>query len=464
MISLADSILFEDDAIVEQLLQRDSSDLNTIDKYGYTPLIEAIIKESLSKVTILLNAGADVNFKDLTNRSPLHWAAEYNQRKIVKKLLDHGADANSFSRDSQPVLVMPMLHGDRAMVNLLCRHGAEIKFAEDFIQTKILGHLFSLRGYVDIVTPKNSIIEMIYEGFYLDIIVPMVRTSLEHYLHHYQGRTVRRYQREMRMMITALRNASMLMRFQDYRIDLKPYRPTIRKQLQSDPLMLPIASQGHGIMVIRHGEWVARCDRGQFGRENGTAIVYRIKSSEWYDPDFYSHLLYDQVPRDYLDNLFLDPNRLQPFCVLPLPPQESGNCTWANISGGVVTTLFLLKLIGEKNPSHNLAPLKQEILALFDEWQRWEKDRALYYYINRFEKMDQARQRCYAAVMTAVFVQQCHYNQEKDLPYVKRMLPIIMRKPFRYIVKAYIETLKTENYPGLIRKIREYCDDFGFLV
>ena len=56
--------------------------LNEIDEYGYTPLTQAAIVDSVSKAKILLEARLgnkiDVNFQDLTGRTALHWAADNN--------------------------------------------------------------------------------------------------------------------------------------------------------------------------------------------------------------------------------------------------------------------------------------------------------------------------------------------------------------------------------------------------
>ncbi|HCR38575.1 MAG TPA: hypothetical protein DIV80_03745 [Synergistaceae bacterium] len=82
---------------------------NARDKDGGTPLYYAC-EENDSTLTrrdrsypvdhldiarTLIEAGADVNAKDIQGWTPLHEAAEAGRTDIVQLLLDHGADVNA---------------------------------------------------------------------------------------------------------------------------------------------------------------------------------------------------------------------------------------------------------------------------------------------------------------------------------------------------------------------------------
>ncbi|XP_011497251.1 PREDICTED: ankyrin repeat family A protein 2-like [Ceratosolen solmsi marchali] len=67
---------------------------DTPDESGLTGLMWAAGYGQLSSAKLLLNAGADKNYKGLHGQSPLHLAAAYGHHDLVKLLLNHGADPN----------------------------------------------------------------------------------------------------------------------------------------------------------------------------------------------------------------------------------------------------------------------------------------------------------------------------------------------------------------------------------
>lgn len=76
---------------VSELLKK--IDVNSIDTYGWSPLHDAVVQGDPQIVTLLLNAGADVNAQDNEEEwTPLHDAVRLNRPKIVHMLLDAGAD------------------------------------------------------------------------------------------------------------------------------------------------------------------------------------------------------------------------------------------------------------------------------------------------------------------------------------------------------------------------------------
>ena len=62
--------------------------------YQRTPIENAVRQNSPDIVQLLLDAGADINHKDMTDRTPLGLAVESNAVQIAKILIDNGADVN----------------------------------------------------------------------------------------------------------------------------------------------------------------------------------------------------------------------------------------------------------------------------------------------------------------------------------------------------------------------------------
>ena len=136
--SLIQSILNQNVRAVAHHLQR-PTELNFIDDYGFTPLIEAAIVNNVEIVTMLLQHGADPNHEDEKGSTALHWATENNNHHIAKILLSSGANPNIYNVNSQSPLVIPLLRKQAKMKQLLYHYKANLSFAQDFINTKLLG-------------------------------------------------------------------------------------------------------------------------------------------------------------------------------------------------------------------------------------------------------------------------------------------------------------------------------------
>ena len=164
--SLAKIIIYGDTGQLAQAVRYAPDQLNLIDEYGYTPLIQAAIVNDAAKAEVLLAAGAEVDMPDLTGRTALFWAADNQNLELCKLLLEHHANPNAYSAGGQPILVMPMMKGAREVTDLLKQHGSKLHFAQDFLNAKLMGHSFELEGRIDIVDTNNTFIEVELEGFY----------------------------------------------------------------------------------------------------------------------------------------------------------------------------------------------------------------------------------------------------------------------------------------------------------
>ena len=77
MLTLSDAILQEDMQMVQQAV-RYAHEINLLDEYGFTPLIEAAIMDNIEICKLLLDNRALPNLQDVTGGTALHWAAENN--------------------------------------------------------------------------------------------------------------------------------------------------------------------------------------------------------------------------------------------------------------------------------------------------------------------------------------------------------------------------------------------------
>lgn len=466
--SLSKQIIYGSLENVNQAIQQ-GAPLNEIDEYGYTPLIQAAIVNDINKGRLLLEFGADVQFTDLTGRSALHWTVDNNNLDFSELLLQKKADPNAYTRAGQPILVMPLLRQQDKMKQLLYRYGGNLEFAQDFINAKLIGHRFELEGRIDVVDTHNTFIEVEFEGFYLEFNLAIVANSLIEFCQNFGGKKLRPYFKNFQSIIENLQGASELIRYQHYLIQVEQYDKAINTLLNRSPLLIPIAFEGHAISLIYYKNLLIRCDRGEYGRDHGTVIFYKMEDSKLLDKFLIKSLLYERQTQYFIDEGLSKRLKLHPIIQLPLPVQISGNCSWANVEAVVPALIFLffltdLDLIGrgDENRVVTIENLKKKALAIYEEWIKWDKNRALHFCIESFYKAKSpARGAAIAATLAAILFQRCNYNDPNDREKAEKILLILRQPEYRYILKSYItvfsEDKKNERFLNLV----SFLDDMG---
>lgn len=460
--SLAKQIIYGSLNDVVAYLRRDNVVLNEVDEYGYTPLIQTAIMNSVPKAKLILGAGADVNFTDLTGRTALHWAADNNNLELAQLLIDRGANSNAYTRAGQPVLVMPVLRNQNEIKQLLYHHGADLNFAQDFINAKLLGHRFELEGRVDILDNKGTFIEVEFEGFYLEFNLAIVAQSLMDFKNNFGAKHLRDYFPNLQIIINALQNGAELIKYQHYLVEVKEHETRIDSLLNSNPLLIPIAYVGHAISLIKFDDWLVRCDRGAYGRDHGTVIFYKMGEPHNLTKALIKNMLYKRQGREFIDEGLLQILKLKPMGQLPLSVQISGNCSWANIEAVVPTMMFLLLLKNQRSSDVvSVEQCKNEALSFYNQWLEWDKNRALYFCINSFYHSNPARKATKAAIMAAILFQQCQYLRSKDRVKAEKILPVLTIPEYRYILRSYFQVFNAVTGNEQIKNLAEFLDEFG---
>jgi hypothetical protein len=427
--NLVDAILQQNPQKVRELIAA-GADVNEIDVYGYPPIIEAAIVDDANITAILLEQGADVNAQDLTGGTALHWAVDNNNLDLCRLLLTHQANPNAYNYSAQPILVKPLLRNQKALKELLYQYRADLKFAQDYINAKLIGHRFELQGTIDIVDADNTFIELQYDGFFLEFTLDLLKHSLHRYRNNYAARELRDYFKHLQTIIFSLSVANELIKYQHYRIDRAHFQSHIQSLLNTDPLIIPLSYAGHAISAIKYGNRLAICDRGERSKTHATVEIFTIHNMQAFSAEFYHFLFYEKLPKGFMTRGIYKTLDLELIDSLPLPPQLIGNCSWANIEAIVPSMLYLL------------CENKQQAMHFYQQWLRWDQDMALHECIESFYYASNAAKASKAAILAAVLFQTCDFHQPKDLDRAQKMMPILSLSQFRYILQSYTEVFR----------------------
>jgi len=460
--ALVDEILHGRKDNVEQLLKL-GEDVDEIDVYGFTPLIEAAIANNFEIASLLIQHKAGINDPDMTGATALHWAVENNNIPLCKLLLERGANPNAYTSYAQSVLVKPLLRNHQELKKLLYQHGADLNFAQDYINTKLLGHRFSLIGRVDVVSSDNKFIELDFEGFILEFTMGIIQNSLSHFKNNFAARNLREYTSYFQTIIDALIDASELIRYQQYMIDIKEHKYRINELISKNLLVIPVGYEGHAISFIKFGSVLAKCDRGEKSRVGPSVVLYRIKNLRRFNDSFIKKLLYQKHNKEFINEEIIQILGLEPFTQLPVPSQVSGNCSWANIEA-VIPTLFFMLLYqeGKKKNVIDIVGYKDLALSVYQQWMEWDQNWALNQCLETFAGASNARKASKAALLAAILFQMCQDHIPEDLAKANRILSILTLPDYKYVLDSYVRVYDKKNRTQAGKNLVDLLDVLGY--
>lgn len=431
--------------------------LDDIDEYGFTPLIECAITRQMPIAEQLLIRKVEVNKSDVTGRTPLHWAVDNNDLQLAQLLLEHGADANAYTTAGLSILVYPLLRQQDSLKHLLYKYGAKLDFALDFINAKLLGHRYELKGDVDIVNAAGEFIELEYEGFILEFTVAIIYDSLRRFTSNFSTRGLRNYFQLLPNIKGAFSLAAELLKLQHAIHLTAEHLQKLAEIAKSPMLILPAASRGHALGFVRYHQWWAKIDRGENSLKEGSVNIYRITKPEVLNVDFLREFLYRKQPRQYFHEVINQRLGLLPIAQMPVSPQISGNCSWANIQAIVPVAYAMQQL--SLNALEDFD--SSEAMRVYDTWVEWDKDRALDECIQRFYNADPLRKASLAAMLGAVLFQGCDYDNSHHVERAEKILKILNTPEYYYILRTYLEAYCVKRFTPRGNNLLKILDDCG---
>ena len=117
--------------VVKKLLNQ-GANINIIDNYGITALMNASYWGRSYVVRLLLNRGTDINIVDIYGQTALMFAARYGRSHVVRLLLNRGADINIINKHGQSALMCAYKRGNSKIVKVLKEHIEDEKRRMDY--------------------------------------------------------------------------------------------------------------------------------------------------------------------------------------------------------------------------------------------------------------------------------------------------------------------------------------------
>lgn len=461
MISLADAIIEGNYTRVADMIER-GEDVNEIDAYGFTPLIESAIKNHTEIARLLIQKGALINETDVVGNTALHWAVDNYNLPLTELLLESGADPNACNRGGMPVMVKPVLRGHDEVKKMLYRYDGDLHFAQDYINAKLIGHRFELRFDVHVATPGDRFILIDFEGFYLESSLVIIEHSLRMYRRNFAAKKLRHYFTYIKAIMASLNNAAELAKFQHYVIDIEQYRNRIDKLFEHPLLIIPVAYEGHAITFIRYRNLFVKCDRGANSKFEASVMVYYLHNPNKLTKSLLYQLVYRKNSQQFVHkeiNLLLG---LKPIDSLPLPSQKTGNCSWANVEAAVPAAIFLL-MASKSQSADDIPDIKDIAMHFYREWREWDKDRGLTECIAGFEKGREARKASKASMMATVLLQSCYHKNRRDMERAARIARVLSSPPYDMAIenysKIYYKQRKTALGDNLVKVLRQVAPE-----
>lgn len=112
-------------------LLKNGANVNTANDYGWTPIMEAVIKDDFETLEVLISYGADVNVTTSQGWTPLMWAIKRSNLDIVKYLLNNNADINMLTENGKTALHISIETGNAYITKQLLDYCEQVNIADD---------------------------------------------------------------------------------------------------------------------------------------------------------------------------------------------------------------------------------------------------------------------------------------------------------------------------------------------
>ena len=124
--TLHKAVLRLDHYKLEEEIESHRSEIDGVDRDGYTALKWAVARGDSQAVNLLLKAGANANSQDNVKESVLHQAAKASDLRIMQNLFEAGADLHRYDSDGRSILHKVRGIDARKVIEYLVKAGAHV--------------------------------------------------------------------------------------------------------------------------------------------------------------------------------------------------------------------------------------------------------------------------------------------------------------------------------------------------
>ena len=347
-----------DKATIEKLLLDNHADLEIRDRSQRTPLHYAVVNELVELAEALLDKGANIEARCIYNSTPLYLAAGSGKLNIIRLLLDKGANVNALSTCGFTPAMLAQVFSHTEAQQLLEEKAGH--FGKIWAMQKILAARFGVplkifidEGQTDLQSLNNK------------ITYPKLLESFEQFLLSRQGSEIWEGV-DFKNILDTLQHACQL----EKNID-----PFIQQLKQQKTVAIPTIWPGHSVGIVIDGDLLFKCNRGLRAQHLPAGIlVYKINKRENLKGAI--EQLVSKQSQHYFENEIDQQLKLQPIDTIYCHDQRVGNCTWASAKLILRTTLYVQLLKKGMPPAFAQAEAKK----IYKEWSAQDRLSALQHY------------------------------------------------------------------------------------
>lgn len=155
-----------DQPLARRMAQKNPALLTAVNSIGETALADVVIENYLEAARFLLDAGADINTRDMSGETPLMQAAGLGYRAMVALLLERGADVNARDGSQETSLFKAARHGYAEVSAALLEAGARLDIQNDMQE-----------NVWDVVLPRKrqQVLSILARHGYQEPVPPLVQ-------------------------------------------------------------------------------------------------------------------------------------------------------------------------------------------------------------------------------------------------------------------------------------------------
>lgn len=422
--------------------------LNEIDEYGFTPLIEAVLTENIEIINHLISLKVLIDKADTSGRTALFWAVYNNNFEITNILLNAAANPNAVTKSGHPIIAYPLIRKKTSLIKLLQKFNGSINLGMDFINVKLIGHRFELTGQTYIKDPNNKYILVSFSGFYAEASINMFADSINKFKNNYTSKNLKQYFSTIDTTISALKITQKIAAHQHYTVTESARNYLLNSLNLNEILILPVLYQGHAISITFYDKLLIKCDRGANSKKEPAIIVYKINNAHE-KQKIISQLLFHVNDDNYIHSKINNLLNLKVITHIPITSQIVGNCTWANIESSILIVHFLLQYQKDQN---NIQSHVEESIKLYHLWHRWDLNNTLDIVCQKTNFLDKRDAIIFANVLGNILMKLI--TQENNTPQIQKITSALQESNFIDIIKNYQQLLKVYNLPQLYEKIK----------